>query len=36
MMREQALELPVRCTWILEKREAGWVIVHFHKSVGMK
>jgi ketosteroid isomerase-like protein len=36
LMGEQALELPVRCTWILEKREAGWVIVHFHKSVGMK
>jgi len=34
MIGEQALELPVRCTWILEKREAGWVIVHFHKSVG--
>lgn len=36
MIGEQALELPVRCTWILEKRGAGWVIVHFHKSVGMK
>ena len=35
MMGEQGIELPVRCTWILEKREAGWVIVHFHKSVGM-
>lgn len=35
MMGEQALELPVRCTWILENREKGWVIVHFHKSVGM-
>jgi len=32
---EQALELPLRCTWILEKRAAGWVIVHFHKSAGM-
>lgn len=30
----QAIEIPARCTWVLEKREAGWVIVHFHKSVG--
>jgi ketosteroid isomerase-like protein len=34
-MGEQAIELPVRCTWILERRGPGWVIVHFHKSVGM-
>jgi ketosteroid isomerase-like protein len=33
-MGEQELELPVRCTWILEKQNTGWVIVHFHKSVG--
>jgi ketosteroid isomerase-like protein len=32
---EQYIEMPVRCTWILEKREADWKIVHFHKSVGM-
>ena len=25
----------IRCTWILVKRQTGWVIVHFHKSVGM-
>jgi ketosteroid isomerase-like protein len=25
----------VRCTWVLEKRQADWVIVHFHKSIGM-
>ncbi len=30
----QGFELPVRCTWILEKQKTGWVIVHFHKSVG--
>jgi ketosteroid isomerase-like protein len=30
----QAMELPARCTWVLEKRGKGWVIVHFHKSVG--
>ncbi|MGB8657112.1 MAG: nuclear transport factor 2 family protein [Candidatus Zixiibacteriota bacterium] len=30
----QWFELPVRCTWILEKQRTGWVIVHFHKSVG--
>ena len=32
---EMAIEMPVRCSWILEKRETNWVIVHFHKSVGM-
>lgn len=32
---EQTIELPVRCTWILEKRAADWRIAHFHKSVGM-
>lgn len=32
---DQAIALPLRCTWILEKRTAGWVIVHFHKSAGM-
>jgi uncharacterized protein (TIGR02246 family) len=31
----QAMEVPVRCTWLLEKRDKGWVIVHFHKSVGV-
>jgi ketosteroid isomerase-like protein len=34
-MEGQSVELPARCTWILEKQDAGWVIVHFHKSVGM-
>jgi len=33
-MRGQAIALPVRCTWVLEKREIGWVVVHSHKSVG--
>jgi uncharacterized protein (TIGR02246 family) len=33
-MGGQAIALPVRCTWVLEKRETGWVVVHFHKSVG--
>ena len=32
-MGESPVELPIRCTWILEKRDAGWVIVHFHKSM---
>jgi uncharacterized protein (TIGR02246 family) len=32
----QAMEVPVRCSWVLEKRDKGWVIVHFHKSVGTK
>jgi ketosteroid isomerase-like protein len=30
---ENPIELPVRCTWILEKQGPDWVIVHFHKSV---
>lgn len=33
MMAENAVELPIRCTWVLEKQDAGWVIVHFHKSM---
>ena len=28
--------IPLRCTWILEKRKGSWVIVHFHKSIGIK
>ena len=35
IMGGQPLAFPLRCTWILEKRETGWVIVHFHKSAGM-
>jgi ketosteroid isomerase-like protein len=27
------LNLPVRCTWILQKREGKWLIIHFHKSI---
>lgn len=34
-MGDQAIALPLRCTWILEKRQDRWVIVHFHKSAGM-
>ena len=33
MMAENQVELPIRCTWVLEKREGGWIIVHFHKSM---
>ncbi len=29
----QQLQIPVRCTWILEKQNGQWIIVHFHKSV---
>ncbi|MBW1887192.1 MAG: nuclear transport factor 2 family protein [Deltaproteobacteria bacterium] len=28
--------LPLRCTWILEKKDGSWIIVHFHKSIGIK
>jgi len=27
--------VPVRCTWVLERRDTAWVIVHWHKSVGV-
>lgn len=30
---ENEIQLPVRCTWILEKIENRWTIIHFHKSV---
>jgi len=33
-MGGQAMQLPVRCSWVLEKRGEDWSIVHFHKSVG--
>jgi len=36
MMGENPIELPVRCSWILEKRGNNWVIVHFHKSIQAK
>ena len=35
-MGENPISLPVRCTWILEKKDGGWTIIHFHKSVAMK
>ena len=33
-MGKQAIRLPVRSSWVLEKRGRRWVIVHFHKSIG--
>jgi ketosteroid isomerase-like protein len=30
---EDQLNLPVRCTWELERREGTWRVVHFHKSI---
>ena len=32
-MGEAPVQLAVRCTWVLEKQDGRWVIVHFHKSV---
>ena len=32
-MAANPVELPIRCTWILEKHDAVWLIVHFHKSM---
>ncbi|MCC7357828.1 MAG: SgcJ/EcaC family oxidoreductase [Anaerolineales bacterium] len=34
-MGEQAIGFPLRCTWVLEKRGDVWLLVHFHKSVGV-
>ena len=28
--------IPLRCSWILEKKNGSWIIVHFHKSIGIK
>jgi ketosteroid isomerase-like protein len=33
IMKGEPIELPVRCTFILEKQKSGWIIVHFHKSI---
>ena len=34
-MGDQPVVEPTRCTWVLERRDADWVIVHWHKSVGV-
>ena len=34
-MGDEAVIEPTRCTWVLERRDAHWVIVHWHKSVGV-
>lgn len=32
---QEVVEVPVRCTWVLERRHTDWMIVHWHKSVGV-
>lgn len=32
---DQRVSVPLRCTWICEQRDQDWVLVHFHKSVGL-
>jgi len=32
---DEAVVEPVRCTWVFERRLQEWVIVHWHKSVGV-
>jgi ketosteroid isomerase-like protein len=27
------MNLPVRCTWVLQKQDGQWKVVHFHKSL---
>lgn len=34
-MGGQSMAIDLRCTWVLEKRQDHWIIVHFHKSVGL-
>ncbi len=34
-MGDQPVIEPTRCTWVLERRDRDWVIVHWHKSVGV-
>jgi ketosteroid isomerase-like protein len=34
-MGDQPVIEPTRCTWVLERCDADWVIVHWHKSVGV-
>lgn len=31
----QEIVEPTRCTWVLEHRDERWVIVHWHKSIGV-
>jgi ketosteroid isomerase-like protein len=33
-MNAQILQMPIRCSWILEKIGIDWKIIHFHKSAG--
>ncbi len=35
-MDTTVMQLPVRCSWVLEKTRNEWKFVHFHKSVGAK
>ena len=30
---QNSLDLPVRCTWILERQGGSWLVVHFHKAI---
>ena len=34
-MAGQEVAFPLRCTWVLQKRDTGWVLVHWHKSLAM-
>jgi len=36
VMGESPVQLPVRCTWVLEKRDENWTVAHFHKSIAAK
>ena len=32
--KDQIIDVPIRCSWVLQKFGDDWKIVHFHKSIG--
>ncbi len=32
--KDQVIDVPIRCSWVLQKFGDDWKIVHFHKSIG--
>ena len=34
LSKDQVIDVPIRCSWVLQKFGNDWKIVHFHKSIG--
>lgn len=34
LSKDQVIDVPIRCSWVLKKFDDNWKIVHFHKSIG--